>query len=705
MGDTGMKPFLSICMMVKNEEKNMERCLKSLQYLMKGIPSELIIVDTGSTDRTVEIARQFTSKIYFHIWNNNFSEMRNTSISYAVGQWILIIDADEELETSDALVNFIKGRTNRSIGCATVLVKSITDDMNGYYATVVSPRLFRNDKHFCYHGVVHNVPCYRGKVIHLNSSIMHYGYVTSDNELMERKFQRTSTLLLQELDKNPDDIYYRYQLSVSYSMHGEWTVALQELEKIYQRYKDENDDFWHKNLYVIGGLLQACAANDCLNDEYIQFGLRGISLEPEYVDLYFYLAQLYETQGNFSEAYEFYARHEKLVNDFSQLSFSHNMALQHHTLSFLTIDYYNMGVISLRNEDYIRARRHLLRMLETAATNDPYINKARMYIINLDFQEKSFSDSLRIYKMLMESKLDDELLSLELEIEKAWRNLQEKERDSFCRQFKDLPNIYGKLNLVRSDIKHMGDTEWESVIRIINRTDMNILPDYYAPLFEYCLKFWPQEAGQISAYLSEQTIVRYMSYLDELYKERFVRVCREYVNLIGDDDSKDYQIVRLRKNVTKYLLFSGQLNENEYLEVFKLYIRSGQSYMGFLYKELVFENELIYDLKNKEEIFLLYITLANRNANQRSYISYLKKSLKAFPEMYKGIDRLLQCLPNQNVNEEMEKLMNQLLASLEGMMETEQYDAALSFIEECKNIVGDDIRLLAIKSRILLNYQ
>ena len=80
---------LSIAMMVKNEEKYLQECLEALQPLREAVDSELIIVDTGSEDRTVEIARQFTDKVYFHRWNNDFAAMRNKTIEYAT-EWLLI---------------------------------------------------------------------------------------------------------------------------------------------------------------------------------------------------------------------------------------------------------------------------------------------------------------------------------------------------------------------------------------------------------------------------------------------------------------------------------------------------------------------------------------------------------------------------------------------------------------------------------------
>ena len=71
--------LLSIVMMVKNEEKYLDKTLYSLQNLMNDIDSELIILDTGSTDKTIDIAKKYTQNVYFEKWNNNFSDMRNIS--------------------------------------------------------------------------------------------------------------------------------------------------------------------------------------------------------------------------------------------------------------------------------------------------------------------------------------------------------------------------------------------------------------------------------------------------------------------------------------------------------------------------------------------------------------------------------------------------------------------------------------------------
>ncbi|MEK6869218.1 MAG: glycosyltransferase family 2 protein, partial [Nanoarchaeota archaeon] len=88
---------ISLCMIAKDEEDYIEKCINSV----KSIVDEMIIVDTGSNDRTKEIAKKFTDKIYDFKWNDDFSSARNFLISKATKDWVLVLDADETISSRD----------------------------------------------------------------------------------------------------------------------------------------------------------------------------------------------------------------------------------------------------------------------------------------------------------------------------------------------------------------------------------------------------------------------------------------------------------------------------------------------------------------------------------------------------------------------------------------------------------------------------
>ncbi|MFB5685249.1 glycosyltransferase family 2 protein, partial [Paenibacillus terreus] len=92
------QPSISLCMIVRNEEKYLPKCLSSVQRIV----DEIIIVDTGSTDDTVAIAKSFGAKVIQMPWQNSFADARNRGFDEATGDWILWLDADEEMDVNEA---------------------------------------------------------------------------------------------------------------------------------------------------------------------------------------------------------------------------------------------------------------------------------------------------------------------------------------------------------------------------------------------------------------------------------------------------------------------------------------------------------------------------------------------------------------------------------------------------------------------------
>ena len=82
---------LSLCMIVKNEQEDLPKCLEAVKKFV----DEIIIMDTGSTDKTKEVAKKFTKNVFDFKWKNDFAAARNESLKHATGDWILCLDADE----------------------------------------------------------------------------------------------------------------------------------------------------------------------------------------------------------------------------------------------------------------------------------------------------------------------------------------------------------------------------------------------------------------------------------------------------------------------------------------------------------------------------------------------------------------------------------------------------------------------------------
>ena len=240
---------LSVAMIVKNEEKNIERCLKALTPLKNYISYEVIVVDTGSNDDTINIAKKYTDKVYEHPWNGNFSDMRNISIKYCKGEWILVLDADEALENPQELVKFLTEKKYKKYNSATLSFKNfLSSDENDYILGSLY-RLFRKNKEFYYVGRVHEQPRVLKPSLDTRISILHYGYSRDDYELMKYKYERNKELLLEDLKNGVEPIYTRFQLAQTYSMANEHKLALDTIKEAYALDKKRKDGQRNINVY------------------------------------------------------------------------------------------------------------------------------------------------------------------------------------------------------------------------------------------------------------------------------------------------------------------------------------------------------------------------------------------------------------------------------------------------------------------------
>ncbi len=278
------KPAISLCMIVKNEEACLGRCLKSVSDHV----DEIIIVDTGSTDGTVEIAKSYGARVYHHPWENDFSKHRNQSISYATGDWIFILDADEELfpEGGSALRNAVRKGKADYYHCRLYDVNK-DGSVRGFFYHI---RLFRNGMGMCYERKVHNQLQVRGDGIFSAIRIRHYGYDLTP-EQMETKHIRTTTLLKEMLVNDPEDAYCLFQLSSSYSMHREFDSAIQygEMALEIMRRKRLRNSFFTNAFYTVAqgyhtlGKLEA-AERVCLE---------ALDSFPMHLDMCHILASIY----------------------------------------------------------------------------------------------------------------------------------------------------------------------------------------------------------------------------------------------------------------------------------------------------------------------------------------------------------------------------------------------------------------------------
>ena len=237
---------ISVCMMVRDEEKNLARCLKSLDKIN---PYEVIVVDTGSKDKTISIAEKAGAKVFipddldsYFVDTEfgkkiNFGKARNETIRHATGDWLLLMDADETLEGKPGkLRNFLSTLPEKCEGVALEFV-DMRKGGKMDHMRFPQPRIFRRGK-IQFERFVHNYPRFKPPALYFpDLSLKHYGYDLTKKEAKAKR-DRTLGLLRKQLELEPTSYWcYFYMANCIGEYDGELDRSIEYCIK-YIRHKD-----------------------------------------------------------------------------------------------------------------------------------------------------------------------------------------------------------------------------------------------------------------------------------------------------------------------------------------------------------------------------------------------------------------------------------------------------------------------------------
>jgi Tfp pilus assembly protein PilF len=236
---------ISLCMIVKNEEQLLSRCLASV----RAIADEIIVVDTGSTDRTVAVAQAFGAQVFHSTWENDFSKARNTTLQHATKEWVLVLDADEEINPLDH--SRLREMTQDTTKCYALYQRHYTNDLRfnnsvicqgthpdmereyqGYFQSSLI-RLWPNRRGIAYEGIVHESvdssvsSCPDLTIEKTNFLIHHYGFTAQPLATRnESKAKLYMELGLEKIKREPNDWQAHYELGIEHNLAGRVPEAI-----------------------------------------------------------------------------------------------------------------------------------------------------------------------------------------------------------------------------------------------------------------------------------------------------------------------------------------------------------------------------------------------------------------------------------------------------------------------------------------------
>ncbi len=221
---------ISAALIVRNEETMLPACLESL----KPVVDEIVIVDTGSEDRTLAIARQYTPHVHSLRWQDDFALARNHSLKTASGDYVLVADADHRLVNPAGarrlLDAFARAHAPNTVGTVAIL-SGVRDGEQTHEEVSVSPKFFRRDR-FVFEGAIHEqvVPI-EGEALQAPTGLQYYHSGYEDRDSLLARIERNRRILVHELEKQPDDEYYLYQLGKADFCRKDYAEAARAFEQ------------------------------------------------------------------------------------------------------------------------------------------------------------------------------------------------------------------------------------------------------------------------------------------------------------------------------------------------------------------------------------------------------------------------------------------------------------------------------------------
>lgn len=667
--------MLSIAMIVKNEERNIERCLNAIKRLDDKLKYEIVIVDTGSEDSTLDIARQYTQNIYEHEWNDNFADMRNKSINYCKGEWILVLDADEVLENPESLVEFFKKEINKKYNSATIKFKNIFTENENKYVMCSMVRLFKRCKELKYSGNIHEQPQIIAPTLTTDISVLHYGYSRTDYTLMKYKYERNKKLLLDELKTNQtksQKVYTYFQLAQTYGMANKIFEATESIYKAFEIVQKSNEKKKYLYVYHFLGMNLLSKGNF---KKAIEIAEEAIKYSKIHLDFYYILGKAYGALNKYEQANKYYDKYFEL----------------HKKLE----DGYIVEDLSVNNGSFCN-KQDVLKDKIICNFNNKNINTIEDTFNQLDNDnDKKQLQEIYLYALIKNNKIKEI---------REYFNEHEILDDiiqSFINAIDRIDTEFDNIELIGNKDIFMG---------IDNRLDLYIKCKYYKKFDELKVNEidfnnfyrWKAEVLKYS-YLKNKDIIEnimktnredmifYIKYLTEDY------ICLQNLKEFSESNFFSCKLNKLVFicAIEEVLLLSKSIDIDQYSELVKRAYINKKSLINKIYsKEIINSKYTENILTNYENIWFELDRLIKKfSENRLEYIKGLRRLLNKAPEYNKLFKFYLNQTGN-DITEEMIEEKTNLLNNVKQLLENNEVHKSLDILVELNNIFKFDEEVL-----------
>ena len=304
---------ISACVITKNEEKNLVACLESV----KSIVSEIIVVDTGSTDRTVEIAESYGAKVFYFKWIDDFAAARNFAIEQVTSDWIIFLDADEYFSSDSVqyVPLVIQEAEQKKLDMVICMMSNVEKTTGKITSSNLHVRIFKNHPQIRYVGAIHE------RIVRLDNpakyldaqndlTIIHTGY-SMDTVQLKEKGKRNLELLFKELEKRPESFDVLFYISESYLLDKQFDRALDFALRAQNYSNSELKGIYEKNhANIIQCLIHLSKPHSVIYHSI----KKALEKHPKHPDFHLYLGDYYKLENRYFDAINAYEQGLKLLD-------------------------------------------------------------------------------------------------------------------------------------------------------------------------------------------------------------------------------------------------------------------------------------------------------------------------------------------------------------------------------------------------------
>ncbi|NLL38019.1 MAG: glycosyltransferase [Clostridiales bacterium] len=695
--------LLTIGMIVKDEEKYLGSCLEALRPILKKVDSELIIVDTGSTDSTVDIAKRYTNKVFHFEWCDDFAAARNAAMKRAKGKWYMSIDADEIIEDAQGIIDFFNSGEYKKYNAASYIIRSSNyADLNASTDFNALRLINIKDDSYYVNAVHERFENIYTPIKFLSVVAKHYGYVTENNEEhIKHKMDRNLKIMLRELEKNPSDGMMYFNICNAYKLLKENEKALEYCIKGLEIAKKQNDSV----KYIIYARLI---------EIYFESGeyLKAINLADEYfnsksdrigtdIDIYLLRAESLYQLGKYREAIPSYKCYLEAFSEFKKGRLNTPDTLMH-PVNYVADKDFITGTLKLAKSyfetgEYIKAKEYL----NTIPAGDYHKDKVILsFWLNLEVGVMHKTDGLSELVPLY-LKLDDHSKkSIQEHIEKI---LQEN-RDKILEEFAAIDNNddkYCELMKLRKSF-YEGKLTAFDIMSFLE--DLEEISFEYADIVYFALKKdLDVNILNIDAYNIEKCFYNnFYFHFDDL-TELLYKKFESSADGFSINSKLWISMVFYRE------LISGNLKEEDLENYFSAYSKLSFSAIGDIFKEeLIREQNLRLMPKSFRMGYYCYHAVkAAERGDTKENIRYLRKALKSDERLKDTIKKLSERIEKKlkskdKIMSEYEALARQAKQAIAKLIDEGKAMEAEQFLHEYEKLNPKDPDIPNIKKKLSL---